>query len=1247
MVDSVAFDLLHGGNKQSVQSGVYYWNYSTSTSAIIGTIPQTIYAYNTLSSIVYDIVLNNPITAVQNKFTQNTSLPVSDTDTADQLGQHIQTIQDIIENGPDVAPEQIPISLSRTGNTFRTKAWDILQANKTFIAEEVVARTNQQFFRQNTYNQDKCRRDTGLIVDAVVLDLLFPTVGNSQSTFAGLQYWNQSGLTIPAGQFTATINAFTYAKSLCKKLVLNDTSNPRYSSGVQNVTLPEATQDEVDQIDEKFNAFIDILNTGTIGVTDKIIPNGIVASPNENVHQAAAILKAHREYIAEEVASYVDYNAPMGYTYDRNKCKRDTGYVVDSVCFDLLYGGNKQAIQCGVYYYGFSAGSSAIYGQTTGTIAAYNRIRNIISTIANGNIVDAYQDKETQIFETRTSDGPAIALAVNKIDTITYIIQNGPTAPLVADPSPITTTATVDTEVQKVAIALHVNRQFIQEEVVAYVNQLYAFDYNREKCKRDAGLIVDAITYDLIVGGNTKSIEAGISYWQGGRSYITGQITQTVDAIERARVISLDIIQNSLVSRTVGNGTEQIINPYFSGGSAASSYINMNYNTIKSIMQNGEIQAPPSYVGWGLFAATGISNNDVKIAPKVRSVNLISGNRYRIFLDVPTVASANNATLYFGDTLVFPKLDNEFTSKEAIDWAQRMVDPNGSMGGSLVDGSVVSERSPINSFVYDAFTQVTQGGRGIHIINNGYAQLVSVFTIFCSTHVEVTNGGIASITNSNANFGDYCLVAKGKGPLEFSGTIYNPAYPTLAQTAGQSDKGEFYPYGYWPQNAEVLVFLPDTSVRPHIGLVMEVVPPETIMEDVTGGRVFQEKIYTNEQGLPGFLNAAPDINLLTTGSIKLSNIDTTGIAIGHTVYVRDQFGSFLDNSGIPNGDTGTVVTNVGFKEVTLNKALLSGGGEVNNPNFFTLLFCGNAYYNVLTSNTSSSVIPEIAEGESVLKTPAQENAELDSFNYLAILLPNILIPDEVTTIATQFAAVQNTSLKSAPGARAFLTARLNEIRDILVGGISAAVESRKTGSPPPNASEAVAMINANRQFVIEEVTQRVINSALFVMDALQTYKCRRDTGLILDKLVLDISNGGNYNSINVGLSYFNRPGTHHVISLEDQVRNPQLFPDGATVNFYQRSYMSALGYTFEYVGAGSNYGSLPQVGRKDPVQEREVLQLDNGKVFFTSTDQNGDFRIGPGLVISQATGVLSGRTFTKSLFAQMTPFILAVETGGI
>jgi hypothetical protein len=159
----------------------------------------------------------------------------------------------------------------------------------------------------------------------------------------------------------------------------------------------------------------------------------------------------------------------------------------------------------------------------------------------------------------------------------------------------------------------------------------------------------------------------------------------------------------------------------------------------------------------------------------------------------------------------------------------------------------------------------------------------------------------------------------------------------------------------------------------------------------------------------------------------------------------------------------------------------------------------------------------------------------------------------------------------------------------------------------------------------------------------QAQKCVRDVGLILQQLIYDLETGGNYNMVYAGLSYWSRPGTYHVVELGEAVTDPSLFPDGAIVNFYQRSYISASGYVFEYVGAGTNYGALPQVGQADPIQGRETVQLNSGKVFFTSTDQNGDFRIGPGLVISQATGVISGRTFTESLFANMTPFILAIE----
>ena len=110
------------------------------------------------------------------------------------------------------------------------------------------------------------------------------------------------------------------------------------------------------------------------------------------------------------------------------------------------------------------------------------------------------------------------------------------------------------------------------------------------------------------------------------------------------------------------------------------------------------------------------------------------------------------------------------------------------------------------------------------------------------------------------------------------------------------------------------------------------------------------------------------------------------------------------------------------------------------------------------------------------------------------------------------------------------------------------------------------------------------------------------------------------------------------------VNYPNGIPKNARVFFYQKSALSASGQTFEFVGSGVNIGvALPRNGG-DIVQANEVVSSNGGIVYFTSTDQFGNFRIGEDLTINFNTGTLSGRTFTRSLFAQITPFILAIDS---
>ena len=88
--------------------------------------------------------------------------------------------------------------------------------------------------------------------------------------------------------------------------------------------------------------------------------------------------------------------------------------------------------------------------------------------------------------------------------------------------------------------------------------------------------------------------------------------------------------------------------------------------------------------------------------------------------------------------------------------------------------------------------------------------------------------------------------------------------------------------------------------------------------------------------------------------------------------------------------------------------------------------------------------------------------------------------------------------------------------------------------------------------------------------------------------------------------------------------------------------ITSSGHTFEWIGAGTNVNTaLPYLGGI-PITENQAVQVNGGKVYFTGTDQRGDFRIGQDFVINQNTGTISGRTFTRSLFAVMTPYILAI-----
>jgi hypothetical protein len=93
--------------------------------------------------------------------------------------------------------------------------------------------------------------------------------------------------------------------------------------------------------------------------------------------------------------------------------------------------------------------------------------------------------------------------------------------------------------------------------------------------------------------------------------------------------------------------------------------------------------------------------------------------------------------------------------------------------GMKIDGS--KSIGPTKSMVVDSYTQYNQGGIGVSITNEGYAQLVSLFTICDEIAIFCGSGSACDLTNSNSSFGTFGLVADGVGPKKYTGIITSAA----------------------------------------------------------------------------------------------------------------------------------------------------------------------------------------------------------------------------------------------------------------------------------------------------------------------------------------------------------------------------------------------------------------------------------------------------------------------------------------
>ena len=342
------------------------------------------------------------------------------------------------------------------------------------------------------------------------------------------------------------------------------------------------------------------------------------------------------------------------------------------------------------------------------------------------------------------------------------------------------------------------NREFIQKETVAFVNNTFpTLVYGEEKCERDVGLIIDAMLVDLEFGGNEESIFAGRSYLSYVGTVIEGEVTATSSALAFVKTAARQVARNSVIGFTYQTVVSQTTDETLTNGIAADSRIVELIDISITAISQGEDGLPEleenqiaiTYQTIKVASGDYTEINPIQLPP----YTAIVGESLRTVTVRPTTTTADLFHVTHGDYLsdmtfsghtapgaavAFNPAGDTFLQRSVEAWRspyiQNCTSKTTTGTGMRVDGSVAGG---LRSMVVDSYTQYNEGGIGVHLLNRGYAQLVSVFTICCQDAFLAESGGFCSITNSNSSFGTYGLRSTG-----VSEALYTASTSIASQT---------------------------------------------------------------------------------------------------------------------------------------------------------------------------------------------------------------------------------------------------------------------------------------------------------------------------------------------------------------------------------------------------------------------------------------------------------------------------------
>jgi len=1196
------------------------------------------------------------------------------------ISSSIALVVDIVING--TGSQQFVSSSYPVANTNPKvqSAYNLLLGNKNMIIDETIAYMSSSWSTFE-YTESKCRRDLGYIIDGAAFDLIYN--GNSASFVNGKYYYDIPSQATDV-QLDQTITALKYASGLAEKVVKNITlthisaSQSTSASYVSLINNKQFIQNEViAYISSSWStssfdyneascsrdvAYIvdavatDLLYGGNersyvagdyyfrypsqattsqlqptldgivyaAGTSLNLIKNTtFVAASTQNSYDT---LLVNRGFIQHEVVSYVNAKFP-NLNYNTDKCKRDVGYIVDAVATDLLYGGNVRSVLAGKFYYLYPSQATGI--QLTETLAAIDYARKVTNFVIQNGIIDTPQAESNTSHLIKVSnvsptylggidpESGIFDIVSSSIGLVTDIIQNGtgsiPTLTAYG-------TASIDTDIIRAYNTLKDNIPFIQAETIAYLSSSWSgFPYTEASCSRDIGLIISGAAEDLLHNSTSASFMNGYYYWLYpskanllGNGQSAGQLGQTLDGINYASDIAIQLIRgNSFqtasaqtlgVYNTIRNNRQFVQKEtiaYVSSSWSTSSYNEASCSRDVSYIIDA-VSTDFLYGGNNRSAVAGLyyykfpsqATTGSQLAPTLDAINFAAGTVANLVQNV----IYTTASLSVSASVELLKHNRTFIQNETMAWLDS--------AWSFFNYDKDKCKRDVGYIVDGVIADLQYGGNQRSVLSGQY------YYKYPSKATLLGNGqsaGQLGQTLDGINYASRIAQKVVQNVLFHTASIAVSASFDLLRKNKDFIAAETIAY---VSSSWSTVYYNEASCSRDVRYIIDAAATDVLYggteRAITAGTYYYT--FPSKATKAGVPSEANQLDPTITG-VRYAGRLATGI-----------------------------IKNPTFTQVSTD-ALNSRDLLVGNKKFIqkeTIAFLSSSWstlkYNEISCSRDLGFIID-AVATDIVYGGNERAIQAGSYYYY---IPSVAIADSYTDNGTVGQKMQ--TLDGINFAR---------------GVAEKAVVQTQLLFPGKKRKEAVARLLAAK----DELKKKAIGytNGAFPYLVYNEASCSRDTGLIVDALATDLTYGGNERGIRAAESYWKgQYGSAAAVvttqKLETLETNRYLrtraefIAAGAPLESFG-SLIVATGIDYSYNGAGVTFKALPPnqggSGVANPIYE--ITQLAGGRIFFTSGNQDGDFRIGTGLSINQATGTLVGRTFSKSLFTLVTPFSLALQ----